>query len=57
MMPLSWIAAHPRLRAHLAPQHLQSHAPTEADLLRQVDLAHAATPEVTQHAEAFAQDE
>ena len=49
--------AHPRLLAHLTAEHLQGDPSPEADLLRQVHLAHAATSEVTQHAEAFAQDE
>ena len=49
LMPGCWpTSRRSTFSAHPAPQ---------ADLLCQVHLAHAATPEVTQHAKAFAQDE
>ena len=49
--------AHPGLLAHLAAQDLEGHPPAKADLLGEVHLPHAATSEVTQHAEAIAQDQ
>jgi hypothetical protein len=49
--------AHARLLAHLPAEHLQGDAAAQAHLLGQVDLAHAATPEVAQHTEAFPEDQ
>jgi len=49
--------AHAWLLAHLPAEHLQGDPPAQAHLLGQVHLAHAATPEVAQHAEAFPEDQ